>query len=142
MMAFQAVDMNAVVLGMYGLLQRLLNADIRHVLKLKADLPSIKADPSQMEQVVLNLALNARDAMPRGGTLEIETAVLRLGADGSGGHGGAPPGEYVCLKVRDTGVGMSDAEKTHIFEPFFTTKSLGKGTGMGLSTVYGIVQQS
>ncbi len=141
-MSFQPVDLNAVVQGMHGMLQRLLHEDIRHVLRLKSKLPAIKADPGQVEQVVLNLAVNARDAMPRGGSLEIETSVLRLGAAVSEKHGGAPPGVYVCLKVRDTGVGMSDAVRAHIFEPFFTTKSVGKGTGMGLSTVYGIVQQS
>jgi PAS domain S-box-containing protein len=141
-MAFQVVDLNTVVEGMYGLLQRLLNEDIRHVLRLKARLPNIKADPSQMEQVVLNLALNARDAMPHGGQLSVETLAMRLGSEGFARYGGAPPGDYVCLRISDTGVGMSDAVKTHIFEPFFTTKSLGKGTGMGLSTVYGIVQQS
>ena len=131
LMAFQVVDMNAVVEGMYGLLQRLLNEDIRHVLRLKARIPNIKADPSQMEQVVLNLALNARDAMPGGGQLSIETCALSLGKEGFARYGGAPPGEYVCLRVKDTGVGMSEAVKTHIFEPFFTTKSLGKGTGHG-----------
>ena len=141
-MAFQVVDLNTVVEGMYGLLQRLLNEDIRHVLRLKSRLPNIKADPSQMEQVVLNLALNARDAMPQGGQLTVETFALRLGSEGFARYGGAPPGEYVCLRISDTGVGMSDAVKSHIFEPFFTTNSLGKGTGMGLSTVYGIVQQS
>ncbi|MDB5105628.1 MAG: hypothetical protein JWP91_3317 [Fibrobacteres bacterium] len=142
MMAFQLVDLNSVVEGMYGLLQRLLNEDIRHVLRLKSRLPSIKADPSQVEQVVLNLALNARDAMPHGGQLEIETNLLRLGPGVESHHNGAPAGDYVCLRVRDTGVGMDEAVKAHIFEPFFTTKHLGKGTGMGLSTVYGIVQQS
>jgi two-component system cell cycle sensor histidine kinase/response regulator CckA len=141
-MAFQVVDLNAIVEGMHGMLQRLLNEDIRPSLRLRAGLPHIKADPGQLEQVVLNLALNARDAMPNGGFLDIETGWLRLDSVGSGRHGGAIPGEYVCLKVSDSGIGMTDAVKARIFEPFFTTKNLGKGTGMGLSTVYGIVQQS
>ncbi|HKP94424.1 MAG TPA: response regulator [Fibrobacteria bacterium] len=142
LMSFQAVDLNRIVEGMSGMLQRLLNEDIHHVVKLQADLPCIKADPSQMEQVVLNLALNARDAMPGGGGLEIETSILRHGGDGPSKYREVPSGNYVMLSVRDSGVGMSEEVKARIFEPFFTTKSLGKGTGMGLSTVYGIVRQS
>jgi PAS domain S-box-containing protein len=141
-MAFKAVDLNGVVEGMYGLLQRLLHENIRHSLRLKSGLPRIKADSTQLEQVVLNLALNARDAMPEGGELEITTSLLRIGTDGMSRHGGAPPGEYVRLEVRDSGMGMTEEVKAHIFDPFFTTKGPGKGTGMGLSTVYGIVQQS
>ncbi|MEO6096443.1 MAG: response regulator [Fibrobacteria bacterium] len=141
-MAFKAVDLNDIVEGMYGLLQRLLHENIRHSMGLKPGLPRIKADSTQLEQVVLNLALNARDAMPEGGELEIATSLLRIGTDGMSRHGGAPPGEYVCLQVRDSGMGMTEEVKAHIFDPFFTTKGPGKGTGMGLSTVYGIVQQS
>jgi CheY-like chemotaxis protein len=141
-MAFQSVDLNRTVTGMSGMLRRLMQEDIEHVLRLQPDLPCIKADPSQMEQVVLNLALNARDAMPGGGRLEIETSLLRQEVDGPMKYREVPPGTYVRLAVRDTGVGMSEELKSRIFEPFFTTKSLGKGTGMGLSTVYGIVQQS
>ncbi|MDB5047198.1 MAG: hypothetical protein JWO30_269 [Fibrobacteres bacterium] len=142
LMAFQSVDVNRIVTGMSGMLRRLMQEDIDHVLRLQPDLPCIKADPSQMEQVVLNLALNARDAMPNGGRLEIETSLLRHSVDGEAKYRDVPPGAFVRLTVRDTGVGISDELKCRIFEPFFTTKSLGKGTGMGLSTVYGIVQQS
>ncbi len=141
-MAFRLVDLNGVVEGMVGLLKRLLQEDIEHVLKLDPNLPSIKADPSQLEQVLLNLALNARDAMPMGGRLEIETRQFRRDARRHPRYGSLPPGQYVALTVRDSGVGMSEELKGRIFDPFFTTKSMGKGTGMGLSTVYGIVQQS
>ena len=142
LMAFQSVGMNAIVEGMSGLLRRLLNEDIDHAVRLEPDLPNIKADPSQMEQVMLNLALNARDAMPNGGRLEIETALLKHDVDGLARHRDIPYGTYVRLSVRDSGVGMSEEVKARIFEPFFTTKGPGKGTGMGLSTVYGIVRQS
>jgi two-component system cell cycle sensor histidine kinase/response regulator CckA len=141
-MAFRLVDMNRIVEGMCGMLERLLQEDIEHVCRLDPALPSIKADPSQIEQVILNLALNARDAMPKGGRLEITTRQEKRDGRRHPSVGTIPAGEYVVLRVRDSGVGMSDEVKARVFEPFFTTKAVGKGTGMGLSTVYGIVQQS
>jgi PAS domain S-box-containing protein len=141
-MAFRLVDVNRVVEGMSGMLKRLLQEDIEHVCRLEADLPNIKADPSQVEQVILNLALNARDAMPLGGRLEIATREERRDGRRHPSAGNIPAGNYVVLSVRDSGVGMSEEVKARVFEPFFTTKAVGKGTGMGLSTVYGIVQQS
>jgi CheY-like chemotaxis protein len=141
-MAFRLVDLNRVVEGMSGMLRRLLHEDIEHVCRLEARLPSIKADPSQIEQVILNLALNARDAMPLGGRLEIVTREDRRDGRRHPSIGAIPAGNYVVLSVRDSGVGMSEEVKARVFEPFFTTKAVGKGTGMGLSTVYGIVQQS
>jgi len=141
-MAFRLVDVNRIVEGMSGMLKRLLQEDIEHVCRLEPQLPSIKADPSQVEQVILNLALNARDAMPMGGRLEISTRHERRDGRRDPHMGNVPAGHYVVLSVRDSGVGMSEEVKARIFEPFFTTKAVGKGTGMGLSTVYGIVQQS
>jgi PAS domain S-box-containing protein len=136
------VDPGELVAGVAPMLRRLLGEHIELVTYAAPDLGRVKVDPSQFEQIIVNLAVNARDAMPEGGKLRIETANIELGIGYVASHPGVTPGPYVALIVSDTGSGMSDAVKTHIFEPFFTTKEPGKGTGMGLATVYGIAQQS
>jgi two-component system, cell cycle sensor histidine kinase and response regulator CckA len=135
------VDLNSVVSGMAQLLQRTLGEDIGLVMVLGEDLGSVTADPGGLEQVILNLAVNARDAMPMGGKLVIQTEGVHVDEAHPGGPVDLPSGEYVLLTVSDTGCGMTREVREHLFEPFFTTKAHGKGTGLGLSTVYGIVQQ-
>jgi PAS domain S-box-containing protein len=137
-----AVNLNSVVLDALRLLGRLLGERVDIRFTPTDDLGLVWADPDQLEQVVLNLAVNARDAMPRGGTLTIETSNVELDADYAKMHMPVIPGPYVLLCVTDTGTGMSPLLQTRIFEPFFTTKPAGLGTGLGLSTVYGIVKQS
>jgi two-component system cell cycle sensor histidine kinase/response regulator CckA len=138
------VDLNAVVTTLEPILQRALGEVSRVELRLAQDLGQVKADPGQLDQVLLNLALNARDAMPDGGTLTIETANVLVGEDHATSRALDPvaPGWYAALIVTDTGVGMKEETLAHIFEPFFTTKGVGEGTGLGLATVYGIVKQS
>jgi signal transduction histidine kinase len=138
----EVLDLNAVVSDTERLLCRLIGEDVRLTTLLTQDLWRIRADPGQLQQVLLNLAVNARDAMPQGGQILIETANLTLDAPTPHTYGTAPPGDYVMVAVSDTGCGMDDETLSHIFEPFFTTKEANKGTGLGLSTVYGIVQQS
>jgi PAS domain S-box-containing protein len=138
----KVVDINASVSGIERLLTRVLREDIKLACTLAADAGMIRVDPGQLEQVIMNLAVNARDAMPGGGLLTIETANVDLDADYLRAHLMAKPGPYVMLAVTDTGMGMDAATQARIFEPFFTTKDVGKGTGLGLATVQGIVQQS
>jgi two-component system cell cycle sensor histidine kinase/response regulator CckA len=138
----KVVDINASVSGIERLLTRVLREDIKLACTLASDAGMIRVDPGQLEQVIMNLAVNARDAMPGGGLLTIETANVDLDADYLRAHPMAKPGPYVMLAVTDTGMGMDAATQARIFEPFFTTKDVGKGTGLGLATVQGIVQQS
>jgi two-component system cell cycle sensor histidine kinase/response regulator CckA len=136
------LSLNTLASDMEGMLPRLLGEDIEVSLKLDSALGSVKADPSQIEQVIMNLAVNARDAMPEGGKLEIQTANAEFDLAYTRTHPGSKVGKYILLTVTDTGTGMDPVTLMHIFEPFFTTKELGKGTGLGLATVYGIVKQS
>jgi two-component system cell cycle sensor histidine kinase/response regulator CckA len=138
----RAINLNSIVEDMGNLLPRLIGEDIELVIRPTAALGTIRADGSQMEQVIMNLAVNARDAMPGGGKLVIETDNADLDHSYSAGHPVVKPGRYVLLAVSDSGIGMDAATQAHIFEPFFTTKEQGKGTGLGLATVYGVVKQS
>jgi PAS domain S-box-containing protein len=137
----ETVDVDAIVEGLEKMLRPIIGEDIDLRTTLAASPAAVRADPNQLEQIVLNLAVNARDAMPNGGALRIETTALVLGERFAAEHVGVRPGRYVCLRVTDTGAGMDAATQKRVFEPFFTTKQAGHGTGLGLSTVYGIVQQ-
>ena len=136
------INLNEIVGGMEEMLRRLIDTGIRIETTAFPELSTLRADPAQMEQVLLNLAVNARDAMPNGGLLRIETDEAFLDGAYAAAHAGVKPGRYVLLSVSDTGSGMDDETQQRIFEPFFTTKGQGEGTGLGLATVYGIVQQS
>ena len=138
----RVLDLNAVVAEMGKMLPRLIGEHIENVFVPESKLKLVTADPGQIEQVLMNLAVNARDAMPGGGTLTVRTANVEMTQVDGARRGAMAPGSYVLLAVSDTGIGMDEETRTHIFEPFFTTKEVGKGTGLGLATVYGIVKQS
>jgi PAS domain S-box-containing protein len=140
-LAPQVVDLNKIVRDMTKMLKRLLREDIELVTKLTSAPCAVLVDPGQLEQVIMNLVVNARDAMPKGGTLNLETD-LADGREIVAASSDLPREPVVCLRVRDNGSGMSEEVKSHIFEPFYTTKEKGKGTGLGLSTVFGIIKQS
>ena len=138
----EQLDLNTVVEKMTGMLRRVIGEDVTLVTTLHPAAGRVLADPGQVQQVLLNLCINARDAMPGGGTLTIETCRMDVGLSQRLRDPAMQDGPHACLLVRDTGVGITDEIKRHVFEPFFTTKELGKGTGLGLATVYGIVRQS
>jgi signal transduction histidine kinase/ActR/RegA family two-component response regulator len=138
----QPLDLSALARDMERMLQRLIGEDVTLELALDPDVGIVSADPGQIEQVIMNLVVNARDAMPSGGHLIIETSNVAFSTELSMTELGRPAGEYVMLTVTDTGTGMSEETQANLFEPFFTTKGAGRGTGLGLSTVYGIVKQS
>ncbi len=138
----RATDLGAVVRESQLILERVIGEDILLVTTLDPQAPRVMADPDQIRQVIMNLAVNARDAMPDGGELEISTRTVQVAVDAPNRRQDKPPGEYVLLTVTDSGVGMDEETMQHLFEPFFTTKGHGKGTGLGMATVYGIVTQS
>jgi two-component system cell cycle sensor histidine kinase/response regulator CckA len=138
----QILDLNAVVMNMDKMLRRLIGEDIQLITSLEPEVWSVKVDPGMIEQVVMNLAVNSRDAMPSGGKLTIETSNVIHDEEYASHHVSVKPGYYVMLAISDTGCGMDKETQSHLFEPFFTTKDTGKGSGLGLSTVYGIIKQS
>lgn len=138
----QVASLNDIVDGMGEMLKRLIGGNILLESSVDPGLWPVLVDPSQIEQVIMNLAVNSRDAMPEGGSLRLSTSNVTLGEDFVRDHKGSRPGPHAVLTVRDTGTGMDEATASHVFEPFYTTKETGKGTGLGMATVYGIVKQS
>jgi nitrogen-specific signal transduction histidine kinase/CheY-like chemotaxis protein len=138
----RVLDLNQIMTATGGLLRRLIGDEVQLELRLDPGLGAVLADEHQLQQVIMNLSINARDAMPRGGRLTLATANADLDESATARHLHLPPGRYVELTVTDTGIGMDSETAARVFEPFFTTKELGKGTGLGLATVYGIVRQT
>jgi signal transduction histidine kinase/DNA-binding response OmpR family regulator len=138
----ETLDLNRIIASMEGIFHNLMGGDVNTHIVAAPGLRAVKADAGQVEQVIMNMAMNARDAMPNGGQLTLETANVSFDQDSVGRYPELKPGDYVMLAITDTGAGMSEKVKTHLFEPFFTTKGVGKGAGLGLSTCYGIVKQS
>jgi CheY-like chemotaxis protein len=138
----EVLDLNATIHDLVAMLRRLIGEDIALELELPTGLPAIKADRGHLTQIIMNLAVNARDAMPRGGTLRVSTSVVALDDAQVARIGTSGRGDHVRMTVEDTGHGMDESTMRRIFEPFFTTKAIGKGTGLGLATVYGIVKQA
>jgi PAS domain S-box-containing protein len=138
----EVLNLNEVVINIEKMLRRLIGEDIILTTELAPDLERVKVDSGQMDQVIMNLAVNARDAMPRGGRLTIQTRNIEIGPEENGSYDNCPSGSYVMLTIADTGCGIAPEIRSRMFEPFFTTKGLGKGTGLGLATVFGIVKQS
>jgi nitrogen-specific signal transduction histidine kinase/ActR/RegA family two-component response regulator len=136
------IDLNDSIRELRGMLVRVIGEDIDLEIALSSDIGLVRADPGQLTQVLLNLAANAKDAMPRGGKLTLETRKVELDEPFTRTHSGVRPGRHVMLRVSDTGSGIDPETRSHLFEPFYTTKDIGKGTGLGLATVYGIVRQS
>jgi two-component system, cell cycle sensor histidine kinase and response regulator CckA len=141
-LASKALNLNELIQKMQHMISRLIGERIRLEIQLEPELATIMGDSGQIEQVIMNLVVNARDAMPDGGRLRIETANTEFTADSIRQHPGLKPGRYALLSISDSGIGMDELTKSQIFEPFFTTKGVGKGTGLGLATVYGIIRQS
>ncbi|MGZ3692129.1 MAG: two-component system sensor histidine kinase NtrB, partial [Pseudobdellovibrio sp.] len=139
---YKTINLNPIIQGLEKMLNRLIGENIKITTKLAAGLKEISGDPSQMEQVILNLVVNARDALPSGGNISLETSNVFLDEAFTSTHLFVEKGHYVLLTVCDDGVGMDQETRNKIFEPFFTTKEVGKGTGLGLSTVYGIIKQN
>ncbi len=142
MLVPEIIDLNSLIDSLSEMLRRVIGEDIDLELLLDSNLGSVTADPGQVQQVLMNLVVNARDAMPLGGKLTIQTANVEWNEELGQRHPDSKPGPYSLLSVTDNGIGISPEIKEHLFEPFFTTKGVGKGTGLGLSTVYGIVKQS
>jgi two-component system, cell cycle sensor histidine kinase and response regulator CckA len=140
-LTLKRIDLNALVLRAEAMLRRLIREDVELITVPGPGVGLIKGDPGQIEQIIVNLVVNARDAMPDGGKLTIATRAAHLGESDREARPEVRPGRYACLEVTDTGCGMDEATQAHLFEPFFTTKGVGKGTGLGLATVYGIVKQ-
>ncbi len=138
----QALRINAVLVGMQRMLRRVVRENITLNFSLDNQTGVVRSDPNQIQQVVINLVINAQDAMPEGGSVTVETANVEFDDSYARSHREVQPGSFVMLAVSDTGMGMDPVTQSHIFEPFFTTKRLGKGTGLGLATVYGIVKQN
>jgi signal transduction histidine kinase len=138
----ETFDLNQVILGMEGIIRQLMGATVDTHITPTPNLRAVKADAGQIEQVIMNVAINGRDAMPNGGKLTLETANVTFDQGGAKGYSELRPGDYVMLAITDTGIGMSAEVQARLFEPFFSTKGIGQGVGLGLSTCYGIIKQS